>query len=249
MIHNFSFDGKDSRDYNVYFVGKKNWKKPERDVEAVHVPGRSGDIIIDKGCYKNYDDTVTLRLFSKLITGDYEADFLNALQNVKGWLKVDGAYRQMIESYNPDYYREVRVKSFSCVQVDKDIADITLQLDCKPYIRRIDGDDMIEITSVGVQTLFNPESEESAPYFKIYAASGETSFSFVMFLNGISYVFYTVDGYVEIDSESMNVFKGITNKNNDYAATSFPMLRAGNNTISFTDGISKIEVIPRWRTI
>ena len=245
MIHNFSFDGKDSRDYNVYFVGKKNWQKPERDVEAIHVPGRNGDIIIDKGCYKNYDDTITLRLFSQLITGDYEADFYNAFQNVKEWLKVDGAYHQLIESYNPDYYREVRIISFACAQADKDIADITLQLDCKPYIRRISGDDIIEITSAG--TLFNPESEESAPYFKLFAVSGETSFQLIV--NGSRYSFYTVDGYVEIDSESMNVFKGQTNKNNDYAATSFPMLRPGKNTISHTGGISKIEVIPRWRTI
>lgn len=248
MIHNFNFDGKDSRDYGLYIVGKKNWNKPERDVTSVHVPGRDGDIIIDNGCYKNYNDTITLRLFSKDLTGDCVADFYNALSAVKEWLLVDGQYHKLTESYNPDYYREVRITSFSAQQVDKDIADITINLDCKPYIRRISGDEHIVLSvSVTTTTLKNPEDMASKPYMKLTAASGYDSF--VIWVNSVSYVFYNIDGYVEIDSESMNVFKGITNKNNDYAATSFPMFRAGNNKISFTDGISSVDIIPRWRTI
>lgn len=250
MIHNFNFDGKDSRDYGLYIVGKKNWNKPERDVTSVHVPGRDGDIIIDNGCYKNYNDTITLRLFSKDLTGDCVADFYNALSAVKEWLLVDGQYHKLIESYNPDYYREVRITSFSAQQVDKDIADITINLDCKPYIRRISGDEHIVLSVSGTTTtLKNPEDMTSEPYMKLTVASGYESLSFSIAVNNVTYVFYNIDGYVEIDSESMNVFKGQTNKNNDYAATSFPTFRAGNNTISFTNSISSVDIIPRWRTI
>lgn len=245
MIHNFEFDGQDSRDFNLYFVGKKTWGKPERDVTTTHIPGRDGDIIIDNGCYKNISDTLNFRFFAQDITGNYEEDYYEALRKIKEWLVVDGQYHKFIESYNPDYYREIRIKSFNAQQVAKDIANITLSVDCKPYLRRISGDNTIVVDTSG-QYIFNPDSETSKPYMKIFPSDGTTDFTIA--INRNTYSFYRADEYVEIDSETMNVFKGVINKNNDYASTGFPEFQPGLNSISLIGKINYIEIIPRWRT-
>lgn len=246
MIHHFEFDGKDSREYKVYFLGKKQWKKPKRDVTSTHIPGRSGDIVFDNGCYNNFSDTIKLRLFAPNITGNNEDDFCEASKRVREWLKIDSKYHKLIESYNPDYYRQIRIESITIQQADKDIADVTVAVDCKPYIRRISGDNIITLTASN-ENLINPDSEESEPYMKITPTDGTTDFSIAV--NNVTYSFYQADGYVEIDSETMNVYKGTTNKNSDYAATGFPTLKVGVNKVMFIGNISSIELIPRWRTL
>ena len=87
---------------------------------------------------------------------------------------------------------------------------------------------------------------------KITPADGTQNFTIAVYKSANSYDYYTfyrADEYVEIDSETMNVFKGNINKNNDYAAVSFPEFKPGTNSIAFIGNISSIEIIPRWRTI
>ena len=50
------FDGVDiEAEYGIVVDGADTWAKPERDREAVHVPGRSGDLIHDNGSWHNVE--------------------------------------------------------------------------------------------------------------------------------------------------------------------------------------------------
>jgi len=50
------FDGVDiEAEYGIVVDGADTWAKPERDREAVHVPGRSGDLIYDNGSWHNVE--------------------------------------------------------------------------------------------------------------------------------------------------------------------------------------------------
>ena len=50
------FDGVDiEAGYGIVVDGADTWAKPERDREAVHVPGRSGDLIHDNGSWHNVE--------------------------------------------------------------------------------------------------------------------------------------------------------------------------------------------------
>ena len=51
------FDGISFNDYGIDVDGSDSWVKPERDTTSIHVPGRSGDLIIDNGCWKNINIT------------------------------------------------------------------------------------------------------------------------------------------------------------------------------------------------
>lgn len=58
--------------------------------------------------------------------------------------------------------------------------------------------------------------------------------------------FTDIIGYIEIDSELMNFYKGTELKNNTVTGDSFPTLSVGDNIISFDGSINKLEIIPRW---
>ena len=70
-----------------------------------------------------------------------------------------------------------------------------------------------------------------------------------VYMNGRTYAFSSVDGYVDVDSETMNVFKGTTNKNSTFNATAFPKIIKGANSVSMSSNASKIEIKPRWRSL
>ena len=58
-----------------------------------------------------------------------------------------------------------------------------------------------------------------------------------------------LDGYVILDSDSQNAYKGTLNKNGTIYAPQFPVLERGKNFISWDGGITSVEITPRWWTI
>lgn len=49
----FIFGGVNSLDYGVLLDGSGTTTAPERDVMTVTIPGRSGDLLVDAGRWKN----------------------------------------------------------------------------------------------------------------------------------------------------------------------------------------------------
>lgn len=250
MLHYFNYDGQDSRDYGLYIVSQNAFDKPQRDVSFISVPGHDGDIVIDNGGYKNLKLTLMLRLIAEKIENDIN-DLQFSYWKAMNWLQQTATYKKLILSYDGRYYREACICSgIKAVKKYEDVLDFTVTFSCKPYRKSFEGDKKIIITAG--ETFFNPEAFPSKPYMKIIPADGTQNFTIAVYKsigNYDYYTFYQADEYVEIDSESMNVFKGNINKNNDYAATSFPEFKPGTNSIAFIGNIASIEIIPRWRTL
>ena len=53
MMNAFQFNGRSSSEFGVYISGGGTYNAPERDVEFMAMPGRSGDLLIDNGRFKN----------------------------------------------------------------------------------------------------------------------------------------------------------------------------------------------------
>lgn len=244
MINYFNFNGKDSRDFGIMVRDKSTYKKPERDKEFISVPGRSGDIIVDNGRYKNFDMSYGITLFSPEITNDTNEnlDLAYASYDLKNWLSADDSYYRLFDSYDPFYFfeacltGEIYFETFST-----HIAKTELSFNCKPYRYRFDGENMISFEKTGV--LVNPEIHNSLPYFKIYGNGDLT-----LHVNGQQCTIYGVSTYVEIDSDIMNTFKGVENWNGRFSGA-YPELQVGKNSIAVSGDANLIQVIPRWRTI
>ena len=97
----------------------------------------------------------------------------------------------------------------------------------------------------GTAKITNPEAYASQPYIKITAGSGSVS----LYIGSKQYSFNGISSYVEVDSELMSAYKGSTLCNDKVLFTSFPVLEPGDNTIQVSAGITKVEIIPRWRRI
>ena len=96
--------------------------------------------------------------------------------------------------------------------------------------------------------LTNPYPVKAKPYIKIYGA-GKATLTVQTPSTNESWNFSALDSYTECDSELMNFYKGTKSKNDKVTGSGFPCLYPGKNTISYTGGVTKIEIIPRWVTL
>ena len=245
MINWIEFNGQDSRDFNLYVRTKQTFNRAKRDLSFVSVPGRSGDVIIDNGKYKNIEIEYGLTLDTpqhSIMT--HNENFFYAWDDICKWLSADDTYYKLVDSYDPLYYRKAcLIDGLEIEQPHYSIGKFNIKFNCKPYRYRLDGDTTLEIIQKGT-TVLNTESHESLPYMKIYG-SGDI----YLHVGSGQYNFFNVSGYVEVDSEMMNVYKGLINKSDDYQASNYPTFQTGSNTISWSGNVTKIEIKPRWRTI
>lgn len=254
MLHSFTYNGHSSSEYGLYITSKQSYNKPERNVTFVSIPGRNGDLIVDNGGYQNLDITLGLRLFAPQTTDDKIANFNAAYNQIAEWLKPTADYYDYTDTYVPGYYRKAAIKSaLQVTQKHYDIADFNLKLSCKPFKYRNDGAQAITIPRGGSSTYFtNPENETAAPIIRVftdveYNASTTTNHYFN--INGQAYCITNINGYVDIDCETMNAYKGADNMNSNLYFSEFPTLPPGENRAKTGTNTSKLEIIPRWRAL
>ena len=230
----FYYKGINSLDEQLYIQSKNTYAGAARDVSFISVPGRDGDLMVDNKRFKNVD------ISYKVAALDGIYDIPEIAHRVKSWLSSDLGYYELIDSYNPDYYRlAAYVDAYDLKQELKYYGTSTVKFKCKPFRYRLDGKAPVILSVAG--SMRNPEAFSSKPYIKITGSGNIT-----LTVNTKPYEFKNVDGYIEIDSEMMNAYKGATSQNSKMVTHEFPELSAGDNSVSWTGTVTSVEIIPRW---
>lgn len=233
----FIFNGVNSSAYGIYVTGKGTFNGAELDYSKVTVPGRNGDVIFSNKRYKN-------------IVVPYEGyihkDFRDKAEAARAWLLSAQGYVRLEDEYNPDEYRLALFKgplNFDVRFMNKS-GTMTLEFDCKAQRFLKSGDTAQNFTAAGVIT--NPTLFDAAPLITVQSSSEEggnvTIGGQTMRIMSMEY------GVMTLDSETMNAYNGYTNLNYTVSGT-FPVLKPGDNTVSFDGAITDVSIIPRWWTI
>ena len=229
------FNNKSSADCRIQVAHPPGYAYPERDYTITHIPGRNGDIIQDNGCYKNVERTYEV---SFDVPNEDFATYANA---VSAWLHSTTGYARLEDSYEPNYYRMATYQESNIFEnLYNQAGTATIVFECKPQRFLKTGDNIITIQNS--LTIMNPTGFEAYPLFKVTGTSG------VLTVNGNSITFSSIDDFVMLDCELQDAYKENINKNSTISGT-FPVLKTGSNTISWTGDISSVTMKPRWWTI
>ena len=229
------FNNKSSADCRIQVAHPPGYAYPERDYTITHIPGRNGDIIQDNGCYKNVERTYEV---SFDVPNEDFATYANA---VSAWLHSTTGYARLEDSYEPNYYRMATYQESNIFEnLYNKAGTATIVFECKPQRFLKTGDNTITIQNS--LTIMNPTGFEAYPLFKVTGTSG------VLTVNGNSITFSSIDGFVMLDCELQDAYKENINKNSTISGT-FPVLKTGSNTISWTGDITSVTMKPRWWTI
>ena len=229
------FNNKSSADCRIQVAHPPGYAYPERDYTITHIPGRNGDIIQDNGCYKNVERTYEVSFDAP------NEDFATYANAVSAWLHSTTGYARLEDSYEPNYYRMATYQESNIFEnLYNQAGTATIVFECKPQRFLKTGDNIITIQNS--LTIMNPTGFEAYPLFKVTGTSG------VLTVNGNSITFSYIDNFVMLDCELQDAYKENINKNSTISGT-FPVLKTGSNTISWTGDISSVTMKPRWWTI
>ena len=160
----FTFDGENSRNYGVYITGQGVFNAPERNVEMVEIPGRNGAYALDKGTFNNIEVTYPAGIFA-----DTEADFAQAVSDLRNFLCSRVGYVRLEDDYNPNEYRLAIYKSGLDVEHDFLIAgEFELVFECKPQRFLKSGETAISVTSGN--SITNPTLFDARPQLQLWGA-------------------------------------------------------------------------------
>lgn len=162
----FTFDGENSRAYGVYITGAGVFNAPERNVEMVDIPGRNGAFALDKGNFNNIEVTYPAGIFA-----DTEADFAQAVSDLRNLLCSKVGYVRLEDDYNPNEYRLAIYKSGLDVDHDLLIAgEFELVFECKPQRYLKSGETAISVTSGN--TITNQTRFDAKPLLTVTGYGG-----------------------------------------------------------------------------
>lgn len=230
-MNTFTFNGLCSEDFGLYITGEP-YGGPQKDVSKIEIPAHSGDLIRSRKRFKNITIPYSVFLHDNIALDT---------RRVKSWLLCPEGYCRLADSYQRDYFRLAHFEGpIDFAQTLNLYAECVLNFDCKPFLYSYEGQEVHRITKPG--DLINPEQFESEPYIKVYGNAPGS-----LYVGNTVVQLLEINGYVEIDSEIGQAFKGGIRVNDKVKGT-LPILKRGRTTFQWDGGITHIDVIPRWCT-
>lgn len=225
--------------------------RPQRKYEMVSVPGRNGDLVFLEDAWNNY-----LQEYQIWSGGHTYGDLQRAYISVMEWLypnasgtsidrhinlEVNG-YHQLIDSYEPDV---IRLATFTeSIEISNSwnrFGRASIYFNCRPERFMFDAFEAIPVTASGSQ-IYN-RGRECKPFIKVYGSGTGT-----LTVNGYAISITGMIDYLHIDCEEQNCYRQLSENRNNLItlSTGFPKLSPGTNAITFSGGITRVDIWPRW---
>lgn len=236
--HYLYFDGHSSREYFCHIEHKPSIPVPKAKYEEYVVDGRNGTLHADKGSYENVTASYDIYYHGK----DPTAVVARA---VKQWLVGRPGSHQLADSYDPGFFYKAIASIDDKIENKFDkYGKFTVNFDCDPRHFSVDGQNAIELTNG--QVLQNPFQQIALPYLVI-SGTGENG---TLTINGNDFEIGTyADKQIAVDGENQNAYASDGTAVNNRVYGLWPELAEGENTISWSGGISAVTLTPRWWTL
>lgn len=238
----FEYKGINSLDMYLTIENDISFFSPEADVEFIEVLGRDGELAIDRKRLKGGPMPFPVRL--RLPEG-HTVD--EAATKISEWLKNDIGWYPLRFSGSPGYeYEAILTERFDIQETLRTYGKTVIPFRLKPYKYRVGANDPMELQNGAI--LFNSEKRPAAPLIRI-----EGNGDIALQNNGEDWlVLRSVDGSITIDSKAMSIYKGARtefDKMNGNLRPLFPLLNPGENEITWTGNVTKLEITPRWEAV
>ena len=231
-MFSFNFRGKNSfSDYGVYISKRPSIPSPKRRITNVVIPGKSSSLRFDENTYEDITIAVECSIKDDILP--------NKIDEIKEWLLAYGESDLVFSNqHNKKYIAQV-VNVIDFTQVLKYISKFVIVFNCRPFKYEVESN-VIEMIAEGSVT--NPGSIYSEPIIKIFG-SGDINLT----INSEVIKLKEVINHIILDSVQQNCYNEDIENLNSKMTGEFPKFEIGENNISWTGSVSKVEVIPNWR--
>ena len=158
----FSFGGISSNSYGVVIDGDGDYSAPKRDVEAVTIPGRNGELLLDQGRWENIEVT-----YNCAIQASTQSEFNESVKDFRNAIVSKIGYQRLMDTYHPSEFRYAAYAS----GFDKEpefhgkTAIFEVKFNCMPQRFLMNGEVTQSIASGN--TIYNPTPYEAQPLIEV----------------------------------------------------------------------------------
>lgn len=211
---------------------------PKRKAERFSVPGRSGDVIAVEDAWENVRQRYEIYVSA-------EGPGLPVVAAAAArWLMQPG-YCRLEDEYDRDVFRlAAYLGPVDLENTLNSFGRAAIEFDCDPRRFLKTGDIPAAMTNGG--KLLNPTGFTALPLIRVSGSGAGT-----VTLGGVTVSLTECDG-VTIDCQEQDCTRLVdsveTNFNSGMTG-GFPKLGAGISEVSWTGGVTAVEIVPRWWTL
>lgn len=226
------YNNQNSNDLDL--IIEKTPEIPPSKIKYDTIPIDGGETLTKVKGFEDITFTIDFAYFAT------KEEYLMKKTRIDSWLlNSKGDY--LIYSLDEFVYYKVKQISISNTTTTSAILrHFSVTFICQGLKYMANGLEPIEVLTSNM-TLNNFGSYESKPLLKIYG-TGNINIS----IGDKSFTINNVNSYVSVDSEIKECYKDSTNKGKDMVGD-YPIFPIGQNTISWSGTVTKIELTPRWR--
>lgn len=233
----FIFNGMNSLDCNAILCQVKNENAPKREASFQAIPGRPGDLLLDQKRWGN-----VRVLYTCAIVDDFQQHY----QALKNGLYLHQGYQRLEDSIHPG---EFRIAAF-CEPIEprngryNRVGQFDLVFSCKPQRYLKSGEQEVFFSETGV--LYNATSFPAKPLITVYGSGPG-----MVKIGDTAVELKEPSDYLILDCDMQNAYCiGVdgapVNKNASIYAPVFPELQPGENLVTWSGGVTGLEIVPRW---
>lgn len=231
-MFSFNFRGKNSfSDYGVYISKRPSIPSPKRRITNVVIPGKSSSLRFDENTYDDITIAVECSIKDEVLP--------DKIDEIKEWLLPYGESDLIFSNQDNKKYIAQVVNAIDFTQVLKYISKFVIVFNCRPFKYESEST-TIEMIAEG--SITNPGSIYSEPIIKIFG-SGDINVT----INSEIIKLKEVTDHIILDTVQQNCYNETIDNLNNKMNGEFPKFEVGENNISWTGSVSKVEVIPNWR--
>lgn len=219
----FSFNGINSFEFKSLVVNElPAISRATQKVTQYEVDGRDGTLNVLSGKYEPVVKSIKCGLKN-----------LSELDDITAWLNGSG---KVTFSNQPDrFFDAIIINQIDFERVARQCRSFIIQLECQPFGYSLDNEEALELTAP--TTILNSGNTTSQPTITVYGKGDCT-----LTVNGEVITLTGIEDKITIDSSLMICHKDgirVGRKMKGY----FPELNTGENTISWTGNVSKVEIV------
>lgn len=225
--HYLRFKDKTNEDFGAIVLDFGYRKRANQEKEEINVPFSNRSNVILYPAFEPYRREVTL------------ACPYAQLGRIYAWLTDKG---ELEVSVDPDvYFIASSVDVLPVKQYERDLVLIKASFLLDPFAYLKSG--KVEVSVKSGDKLYNPGTWTADPICIAYGNG-----SAVLYFGGIALGIPGINGVVVIDS-LLKTAVDAANRKHAGLSGAFPVLGLGSTRITYTSGIDKLKVIPRWREL
>lgn len=208
--------------------------KPVRKMTVTQIAGTNRELVEMEDAWETYEQTYTM------FVGDGSEDCTEeALMDVAKVLYKSG-WQTLVDDYDSEHFRLAYYQGgLEAENRYTRLAKFDITFICRAERFLNSGNTAVSVASGG--SITNPTTFASKPLIHITGSGSGT-----LTVAGVTMSFTGITDYLNIDCDTMNVYRLASENKNSLMTGDFPVLKSGSNTVSFTGGITGCTITPRW---